>query len=37
MLHVGQTHIGIGMKLVCALATTLMVTSQQGKLTQTNK
>jgi len=37
MLNGGQIHIGIGMELLCAWAATLMVTSQQGRLKQTNK
>jgi len=36
MLYGGQIHIGIGMELLCAWAA-LMVTSQQGRLKQTNK
>jgi hypothetical protein len=37
MLRGGPIHIGIGMELLFAWAVTLMVTSQQGRLKQTNK
>jgi hypothetical protein len=37
MLCGGPIHIGIGMELLFARAVTPMVTSQQGRLKQTNQ